>query len=299
MKCRNCGIETKNRIFCSRKCNGLWHSSDNNVAKRLDVRGKISFARRFPDKVSEEKASKRIEKQLSMAERSLKRTIERNQYAKAKEAEGALKRALSALKNFPLRRIERRNSTESNIRRSNTLKGRVITHVHRAKISTALKGRKFSKEHRDNISISHRGIQRGEKNPRYGKPGLLGEKNPHYGKPASHGKGSYFIRSNGEKIWLRSSYEVRVATILDDRDIPFDYEPQAFPLRGTGTTYRPDFYLSDQKIWLEVKGYMSDLARKKIELFREQYPEEKLIILYGEDIKRLEEVQPFVGGSVE
>jgi hypothetical protein len=202
-------------------------------------------------------------------------------------------------------------SAKLRVGEKNAFYGKKHTLAAKEKIGAASRERFKDPEYK--ARVSSKGMNTGKDNPMADpvnrakvskalKRKYTGENHWMYGKPAyskGHGKGSYFTRSNGEKIWLRSSYETRVATVLDTQNIPFDYEPKAFPLNGTGTTYRPDFYLSDQKIWLEVKGYMSDLARKKIELFREQYPEEKLIILYGEDIKRLEEVQSFVGGSVE
>ena len=191
-------------------------------------------------------------------------------------------------------------SAKLRVGEKNSFYGKKHTLAAKEKIGAASRERFKDPEYK--ARVSSKGMNTGKDNPmadpinrqkvsRALKGKYTGENHWTYGKPPyskGHGKGSYFIKSSGEKIWLRSSYETRVATVLDTQNISFDYEPKAFPLNGTGTTYRPDFYLCDQKIWLEVKGHMSDSAQKKIDLFREQYPEETLIIMYGEDIKRLE-----------
>ena len=53
---------------------------------------------------------------------------------------------------------------------------------------------------------------------------------------------------------------------MDQFGVEWQYEPRRFNLGWT--TYMPDFYLPEFNIWLEVKGWMMEEARKKIESFR-------------------------------
>ena len=141
----------------------------------------------------------------------------------------------------------------------------------RAKISKGNKGKTISLETRLKLSLSNRG-----------------EGNPRYGKVASHGRGDWFTYPNGTKKWMRSSYEIRVASILTSLNLTWVYEPKVFPLNGTGHTYRPDFYLPDYNLWWEIKGYMRPDAKERLTKFFELYPNEDLRILRKTDIEMLE-----------
>jgi hypothetical protein len=124
------------------------------------------------------------------------------------------------------------------------------------------------------------------------KAKMTGPNNPQFGKPAypgsGHGKGGYYTKYNGLIVWLRSSFEMRVANLLDLLRIEWDYEGIGYDLGNTGT-YFPDFWLPKYSLWIEVKGFMTDVAKHKMLLFHELYPTEKLIILYGSDITDMEE----------
>lgn len=126
---------------------------------------------------------------------------------------------------------------------------------------------------------------KGKNNPFYGKD-FSGEKNPMYGK-ITHSQGAWFVRRDGSRIWMRSSYEVRVANILDSLDLDWQYEPKVFKLIGTGLTYRPDFLIS-QLTWWEVKGYLREDARFRLDKFTELYPSEKLKIIGKTEIEQME-----------
>jgi hypothetical protein len=54
-------------------------------------------------------------------------------------------------------------------------------------------------------------------------------------------------------VHFRSRLEADVAYFLDALKIKWKYEPQSFLLK-TGRHFMPDFYLTDLKTWLEVKG---------------------------------------------
>lgn len=51
---------------------------------------------------------------------------------------------------------------------------------------------------------------------------------------------------------FRSRLEARWAVFFDTLGIRYDYEPQGYDL-GDGTFYLPDFWLPEQKCWVEIK----------------------------------------------
>jgi len=65
-------------------------------------------------------------------------------------------------------------------------------------------------------------------------------------------------------ISMRSSWEVKIAFLLEQAKIKFEYEPQRIG------NYIPDFLLPEYNIWLEVKGFMSIKSMNKIRDFRKK-----------------------------
>lgn len=53
-------------------------------------------------------------------------------------------------------------------------------------------------------------------------------------------------------VHFRSRIEARWAIFLDTLNIPWEYEKEGYVLNGA--CYLPDFWLPDQKRWLEIKG---------------------------------------------
>lgn len=106
--------------------------------------------------------------------------------------------------------------------------------------------------------------------------------------------GGYFKKSDTESIWLRSTYETRYAHILKRSNIKWLYEEKAFYIPTIDATYRPDFYLPEYDIWIEIKGYMSEIDKIKLTEFYKVYPHEILFIVYGIHIEQLENcIAPF------
>lgn len=102
---------------------------------------------------------------------------------------------------------------------------------------------------------------------------------------SSYWKGQYYQSPYQERIWLRSSYEIKYAEYLDRNNIDWLYECETFDLYDT--TYTPDFYLIKEKRFIEIKGWMSEKAQDKIDVFRKYYPEERLEVLFREDLIKL------------
>ena len=147
--------------------------------------------------------------------------------------------------------------------------------------------------------MKNRKFLKGEDHPRYGKKWteeqkrvLIGRKGHPPGPTckAFKSKGNWYNTTDGNIIWLRSTYETRTAIKLDQLGVQWFYEPKIFNIciNGNNTTYRPDFYLPEYDIWWEVKGWFRDQAKTKIKNFNLQYPNELLYILFDEDIKKLE-----------
>jgi hypothetical protein len=132
-----------------------------------------------------------------------------------------------------------------------------------------LKGRKKSKAWRKKISETSRkrGISKGKNNPMFGK--------------VTHGKwGKY------KDINMRSSYEIAYAKYLDKNKIKWQYEPKAFDLGNS--TYTPDFYLPKENLYIEIKGYWRDNAKKKFNSFKKKYKDTKIKVLMKCDLEKLE-----------
>ena len=111
-------------------------------------------------------------------------------------------------------------------------------------------------------------------NKRKHKLGILnckGKNNHFYGK---HRKPNFIKYRN---IWMRSSWEVAYAKYLDKQKIKWQYEPKYFDLEKT--TYTPDFYLPETDMYIEIKGYKSNVFIKKFKLFKKLYPNIKIKIL--------------------
>ena len=83
--------------------------------------------------------------------------------------------------------------------------------------------------------------------------------------------------------------------MLDFYDVPWDYEPRAFAIdwddAGDPVKYfRPDFYLPDDDLYIEITTMNQKLVTKKnqkIRRLRELYPEIKCKVFYQRDYLHL------------
>jgi len=74
--------------------------------------------------------------------------------------------------------------------------------------------------------------------------------------------------------YFRSSWEADIVRVLNYLNIKWLYEPEVFTLNinDIETTYRPDFYLPEIDLWIEVKGYwFNELSKLKYKFFRKEY----------------------------
>ena len=106
-------------------------------------------------------------------------------------------------------------------------------------------------------------------------------------KTFSKNRGKFLYRGpNGGYVFMRSSWEVLYAQWLDQKKISWVYEPFAFRV-SSNTFYFPDFYLSKEKIWIEIKGRLLPSAAQKMKEFQALYPNEKLVMLQKADLEAL------------
>lgn len=142
------------------------------------------------------------------------------------------------------------------------------------KMSLANKGMKrepHSKKVKRKMSISH---IKNHLKPNYKLSDKIGRgKRHHYQSPYQ------------DRVCFRSGYELKFAMYLDQHNIDWLYEPKTFDLKTT--TYLPDFYLIKDRKFIEIKGYMFPVAQNKINLFRKCFPDEKLEVLFKEDLIRI------------
>jgi hypothetical protein len=174
----------------------------------------------------------------------------------------------------------------------------------RAKMSATRKGRRFSEEHKANLSASLKGKPKSDAArlamslAKKGKPGrpqsdaqraalsarrrgvgwteaqremLIGRNSPHWGTPPKHR-----LRHWYREVSFRSSWEVVVAKELDRLGIAWEYEKHRFDLGEC--TYLPDFFLPEQGVFWEVKGWLNATSQRKHQLFRELNPDIPLVV---------------------
>jgi hypoxanthine phosphoribosyltransferase len=100
-----------------------------------------------------------------------------------------------------------------------------------------------------------------------------------------------------EKPRFQNDVEVECAKLLDYYRVPWDYEPRTFVLEqaADGTVveaFKPDFYLPEQDLYLEVTVMKQSLVtrkNRKLRKLRELYPDVKVKLFYKRDIQRLAE----------
>lgn len=71
-------------------------------------------------------------------------------------------------------------------------------------------------------------------------------------------------------IWMKSTYESRLANVFDKLKIKWEYECKWFNLRS-GKCYLPDFYLPDFDLYVEVKGWWRDDAFEKFNDYLKEF----------------------------
>ena len=69
---------------------------------------------------------------------------------------------------------------------------------------------------------------------------------------------------------FRSDYELSVAKNLAEKNVKFEYETKKISYQPKPRMYTPDFYLPEQEIYVEAKGFFSPADRQKMLLVIQQ-----------------------------
>ena len=110
-----------------------------------------------------------------------------------------------------------------------------------------------------------------------------GERNPMYGR-SQQGRMAYSAAGYRKDLghYVRSSWEADFARVLKHIGVQYRYEARRFTLSradGSTLTYAPDFFVPESHCFYEIKGWMDDKSAEKIRLFREQFPNETLVVI--------------------
>jgi len=144
--------------------------------------------------------------------------------------------------------------------------GRTLSDLTKQKISNKHKNKVLTEAHKKKISKKMKGTRKGKDNPMFNKV-------------TTSKRGNY----NG--IYMRSSWEIAYAKYLDKNNIKWQYEPEHFEIEDT--CYTPDFYLPKQDLYIEIKGWWRDNAKKRFELFKQIYSEKKIQVLMKPELQKL------------
>lgn len=157
----------------------------------------------------------------------------------------------------------------------------------RRKISETLKGHEVSRETRDKIShilltkegASNRGKkiapQSEETKEKLRQATLRAFSEGRLVPTGYRGKGTWY-----KGIRMRSGLEAEFARQLDEAELEWQYEPRRFRL--SWCTYTPDFYLPELDIWVETKGWMDEVSKRKVESFRRETRKTLSVVWYEE-----------------
>ncbi len=123
---------------------------------------------------------------------------------------------------------------------------------------------------------------------------ILGHLEEIVGWVEGHGGEAAGERPIGTPEFVHPS-EADFARVLDFYRIRWQYEPTSFPLAWDATghvteAFRPDFYLPDLDLYLELTTLKQSLVtdkNRKVRKFRELYPDKQLKLFYGRDFRSL------------
>jgi hypothetical protein len=102
--------------------------------------------------------------------------------------------------------------------------------------------------------------------------------NPEIARKAARTQAASYILHHwktGEELVCQASYEKAVVEYWNKNKTNFLWQSKTF-LMPDGKSYRPDAYLPDQDLWIEVKGYFYKDAKEKWEWFQSVHPNSEL-----------------------
>lgn len=106
---------------------------------------------------------------------------------------------------------------------------------------------------------------------------------------AGKGKGSYYTSPDGAQVYLQSTYELLLASILDELAVYWIRpKPLLYKTNEKIKKYYPDFYLPKQALYLEPKNdYLLKKESEQIKIQEAQlYNNVRIILLSKDDIRK-------------
>ncbi|HEX6976827.1 MAG TPA: hypothetical protein VF185_00505 [Patescibacteria group bacterium] len=101
-------------------------------------------------------------------------------------------------------------------------------------------------------------------------------------------KGKPGIRKDIDpNICFYSTWEANIARVFNLVGLRWVYAPKIFDLGQH--TYRPDFYLPDFDMYIEVKNFLGTYSLERHILFKRKYPKIKLKLLLKSDYLKIQE----------
>lgn len=98
-------------------------------------------------------------------------------------------------------------------------------------------------------------------------------------------------RKDLENIFFRSAWEANIARLLNFKKIKWLYEPKTFYFNNAKVvSYTPDFYLPELDIWIEVKGWFDEKSKQKMLAFKNEYQNEKIVLIGECEYRNIEKV---------
>lgn len=155
------------------------------------------------------------------------------------------------------------------VERYHPLLGKKLSTIHRQHISDGGIGREVSKETRQKIADTLNKHPVSETTRK--KISVIQRQQFRNGErlPNTHAKSAGWFYTNSG-IAVRSSWKLFICNLLSRLGINWEYEPQVFDLGFA--SYRPDLYLPNYNVWIEIKGYWRNGEREKVEAFSKLYP---------------------------
>ena len=86
-------------------------------------------------------------------------------------------------------------------------------------------------------------------------------------------------------MYFRSSWEANYARLLNYQGVIWEYEKDTFEL-SSGGSYTPDFKIGSNE-YVEIKGWLTDVAKEKLQLFKNEYPHIKLQLIQRDEYRKL------------
>jgi len=107
--------------------------------------------------------------------------------------------------------------------------------------------------------------------------------------------GTYLGKSEHSRPTFSHPTEEAFARILDFYGIEWEYEPHTFPLEwdsegNVKEAFTPDFYLSDQDLYIElttVRPKLVTFKNRKMRRMKELYPDVNIKLFKRQDLRQL------------